>query len=371
MTTKDTKATRARKAPHSRKPARPANPERRPGHSTSRPAGEKRRTSHSATRPSGSAQRPKRNEVRRTKPVRRPSRRNAESQVVYTPPKPFNKLRFLLGIAIAAAVVLALTLGMSIFFKVGENRILISGTHKYTEYDIREASGIQEGDNLLTLGKARVAGKIIAQLPYVDHVRIGIKLPDTVNIEITELEVLYAIQGVNSEGEIDSWWFVNGQGRVLDQTTGVIADNYTKILGVCISDPVIGQQAVPAVSEAAQETIAIEVTTPDGETETAPPAPIEILDTSEMLKTALTIVNHMEENGIIGDVTYVDVSNMYDLQIMYDNRYQVLLGDSSQLSYKIRSMEQAAQQMSDYQQGVLDVSFTTWPNSVGYTPFED
>ena len=32
-------------------------------------------------------------------------------------------------------------------------------------------------------------------------------------------------------------------------------------------------------------------------------------------------------------------------------------------------MNDAILQMSDYQSGVLDISFTIWPNQVGYTPF--
>ena len=327
------------------------------------------------TRRPATASRPARQPARRTtvkarpvnEPVRRTSPRRSESQVVYTPPKPFNKLRFLLGLVTVVAIVLALSLGMSIFFKV-EN-IFVSGTHKYTAWDIKEASGIREGDNLLTLGKARVGGKIVAQLPYVDQVRIGIKLPDTVNIEITELDILYGIQGSDN-----SWWIINAQGRVLDRTTGIVAENYTKILGVRIADPVVGEYAV-AVAEETQPTVdpeaTTDVTTPEGETETVPTAPIETVDAAEQMNLALNIVRHLEDNGIIGEVTSVDVGNLYDLQILYDNRYEVLLGDGSQLSYKIRAMKEAAMQMSDYQQGILDVSFTTWPNSVGYTPFEN
>ena len=307
------------------------------------------------------------------RPVKTPvrytgSRRRSESQVVYTPPKPFNKLRFLLGLVTVVAIVLALTLGMSIFFKV--EHIMVSGTQKYTAWDIKEASGIREGDNLLTLGKARVGGKIIAQLPYVDNVRIGIKLPDTVNIEVTELDILYGIQGSDN-----SWWIINAQGRVLDRTTGIVAENYTKILGVRIQDPVVGEFVVPVAEEvqqpAVQETEP-DATTAEGETrDTTPTAPVNTMDAAEQMNLALNIVRYLEENGIIGEVTNVDVGNLYDLQILYDNRYEVLLGDGSQLSYKIRAMEQAVQQMSDYQQGILDVSFTTWPNSVGYTPFTD
>ena len=34
-------------------------------------------------------------------------------------------------------------------------------------------------------------------------------------------------------------------------------------------------------------------------------------------------------------------------------------------------MKSAVNQRSDYDMGILDVSFTTWPDRVGYTPFAD
>ena len=42
------------------------------------------------------------------------SKRPADSQIVYTQPKPFNRNRFLLRMATVVAVVLALVFGMSI-----------------------------------------------------------------------------------------------------------------------------------------------------------------------------------------------------------------------------------------------------------------
>ena len=199
------------------------------------------------SRSSSSVRHTKAAPVKQRRPERRPTRRQAakraESQVVYTPPKSFNKYHLLLGVISVAAIVLALTLGMSIFFKV-EN-IYVAGADKYSAWDVREASGIQVGDNLMTLGKAKVSGKIIARLPYVEKVRVGIKLPDTVNIEIVESDITYAIQA-----EDNGWWFINSQGRVLEMTTGIIAEYFTKIEGVKIMIPAIGQQAVAATEQA-------------------------------------------------------------------------------------------------------------------------
>ena len=98
--------------------------------------------------------------------------------IVYTAPKPFNRNRFLLRLATAVAIVLALILGMSIFFKV-EN-VYVSGANKYTAWQVKEASGIKEGENLLTISRAKIAGRIRTELPYADNVRVGIKLPNSV-----------------------------------------------------------------------------------------------------------------------------------------------------------------------------------------------
>ena len=193
------------------------------------------------------------------KPVRK--RRRANSDIVYTPAQRFDKFRFLLRLVTVVAVVLALTLGMAIFFKV--EVINVGGMEKYTPWDVREASGIQDGENLLTLNKAKAGGNIRAQLPYVDTVKIGIKLPDTVNIEITELTVVYAISD-----DTEGWWLMNASGTVVEQIDAARAETYTKVLGVQIVDPVVGQRATAAEEEEpTEETQDTAEETVEGETE--------------------------------------------------------------------------------------------------------
>lgn len=85
---------------------------------------------------------------------------------------------------------------------------------------------------------------------------------------------------------------------------------------------------------------------------------------------ALQILTALEDNDIVGEAASVDVSRLEDIILWYGTRYQVNLGDSSNLEYKIACMCDAILQMSDYQTGILDISFTTWTTQVGYTPFE-
>jgi len=282
-------------------------------------------------------------------------------EVVYTQPIPFNRGRFLLRLATAIAVVLALLFGMSIFFKV--ETVVVSGMEKYTAWDIREASGIEQGENLLTLNEAMIGGKIRAALPYVDTVRVGIKLPDMVNIEIKEFDVTYSIEA--SDG---TWWLISGDGTVFESTNAADAEDYTKILGVKLDSPVPGQRvsAFEPVPETTEALPADDETTGSLPIETAPPITIHA---SEQLSVALDIVQYLEDNGVLGEAASVDVTEMAQMEIWYGQRYQIKLGDATQLSHKITTAKQAIDQLGAHHSGILDVSYTVREGEVIYTPF--
>ena len=96
---------------------------------------------------------PKHRSVRATpKPQRLTAPAQPAPEVVYTPGKPFNKGRLVLLLCIVVAVVLAFSSGIAIFFKV--EVITVSGSDKYDVWTVKEASGIELGDNLLSFGKA-------------------------------------------------------------------------------------------------------------------------------------------------------------------------------------------------------------------------
>ena len=270
--------------------------------------------------------------------------------VIYTQPQAFNRNRLLIQLVTVVAVVAALVLGLSVFFKV--ETIQVSGAEVYSEWTIREASGLQEGDNLLTFSHARSAALIKANLPYVDTVRFGIKLPDTVNIIVKEDEVVYAIKDQNGQ-----WWLMNSAGRIVEMGDNSRASNHTQVLGVVLENPVIDERAV-AMEAVSNETV------PEGET-----VPIISTTGAQRLTAALQILKALEENDIVGEAASVDVTRIEDIILWYGSRYQVNLGDSARLDYKIACMNDVILQMSDYQSGILDISFTIWPTQVGYTPF--
>lgn len=349
METKEKRRVDGKRSQTGRKPAaqRPQNsaPKKRSVSGASSAKGEIRHKTDARMR---TAQRKR----RATKPQPSPD-------VVYTQPTPFNKDRFVLNLLIVGAVVLALIFGMSIFFKV--EKITISGANKYSAKQIEDATGLKGGENLLSISEPRIAKIIQDALRYVDKVRVGIKLPNTVKIEIVELAVVYSVECIDG-----SWWLISSEGNIIEKTNDADAGRHTKILGVKLADPALGEKATAAQPE---ETVPDGEVLPEGETQsTEETSPVTVLP-QEQLDMAITIAENMESAGIIGEATSIDVTNLSDLQIWYGERFQVLLGDSMELNYKIRTMKATLEQMDDYQGGVLDISFTTWPNEVGYTPF--
>mgnify|MGYP000017442479 CR=1 FL=1 len=292
----------------------------------------------------------------KNRPKKRTSRRTESSRpktptpaVIYTQPLPFNRDRLIVQLITVTAVVLAIVMGLSVFFKV--ETITVTGADTYSAWAVREASGISEGDKLLTFSKIRAASQIMANLPYVKGVRIGIKLPDTVNIMIEEESVVYAIK--SSDGQ---WWMMDSDGRVVEQANNAKAATATQVLGVTLEAPTVNEKGV-----------ATEMT-PSETNELGELIPVSTTG-AQRLTAALQILKALENNDIVGEAASVDVTSTEDIILWYGTRYQVNLGDTSRLDYKVDCMNDAILQMSDYQSGVLDISFTIWPNQVGYTPF--
>lgn len=277
-----------------------------------------------------------RGDHKKRRPHREERPNSASNDVTYTQPANFNRRRFLLQLGTMVAVVVALLFVISLFFKV--DNVTVAGVSKYTEWEIMEASGIKEGDNLLTLSKARISSRIYERLPYVKTVRIGRELPNTVKIEVVELDVTYTV-----ETESGEWWLMRADGVVLDKIEQAETGKYTKVTGLQIVEPITGQKALAAETEPAG-------TYPDGTT-------VPRTEKAEDRLTAtLSILQSLEENGVLGEVASVDVSDLWNLQLWYGDRIRVLLGNNTRIPEKVSMMATAIRDnLKPYASGELDV----------------
>lgn len=236
--------------------------------------------------------------------------------------------------------------------------MVVYGNHAYTAWTVQEASGIENGEQLLSINNARASGKIKTALPYVEKVRIGIKLPDTVNIYVEEYDVAYAIADQD-----DNWWLMTSDGRVTEKIALGTISSYTRVLGVQLDTPAEGGQG--HAYEVAQQVV--QSTDPAAASEQTTPVTVT---GANRLDTALAILQSLELNGIVGEVASVDVSSLSNIELWYGQRFQVKVGDTNDLNKKLSWMKNTINQLNDYEMGILDVSFTTWADQVGYTPLE-
>ena len=147
-------------------------------------------------------------------------------------------------LVICAAVVMALTL----FFRV--DTIEGTGTERYTEKDVIEASGIQLGDNLFLLNKYEAARSIAEQLPYIDieDIRIRRELPDTLLIDVAECGTPLA---VIQDG---SAWLLSPKGKIVEQLPASQAGDYAVIDGCELLAPSVGTDIALSTEFANQQT---------------------------------------------------------------------------------------------------------------------
>lgn len=130
----------------------------------------------------------------------------------------------------AVLIVAAIIAGCIVFFKV--QNVSVSGNHRYTEEEIVAATGIQVEDNLYAMNKFDIRDKVLRELPYIQEMTIRRRLPDTILITVEESVPVAAI----SDG--GQWWLMNGEGKLLEQTSG--AGDVMEVTGLVPLSPSVG-----------------------------------------------------------------------------------------------------------------------------------
>ena len=285
------------------------------------------------------------NPPRQQRVIRPP--REEVPDIVYAAPKPMRRGVFAWKLVSMAAVVAAVFLGLSVFFRV--DTITVAGADKYSPWMIRQASGVATGDALLSIGEARVASRIIDKLPYIDQVKVGVKLPGTVEIQVTELQVTYSIEDENG-----SWWLISSSGRAIEPVTLEQALGYTRVEGLNIHTPEVGAQvqAIPGRIIDPGEGTAVEM---------------DQSDADQQLATLIQVLTGLEKHRIIGQIVRIDMTSVTDIRLEYPQLLTVRLGDDQRLDYKIGYLAAAVEKLEGSLSGELDLTLEYTEDGV-FTP---
>jgi cell division protein FtsQ len=224
--------------------------------------------------------------------------------------------KLLSTLAICGAIILALTL----FFRV--NTVAVSGQQRYTAQEIQDATGVQSGDNLFLLNKYDVVKNMLSALPYLEHISISRKLPDTLLIQVEECgEPLAVVQ----EG---SAWLISPSGKIVEQRTASDASGYGVIDGCQLLAPSVGTQMALATEYAGQQS------------------------------SLISLMTALDAAGMLEKVDAIHLKDLSTLSMDYDGRFTVQLAYGVDYAQKLRALRQILEEsgaIQDNMTGTFDM----------------
>lgn len=226
---------------------------------------------------------------------------------------------FLAKLLTLVAIVAAAVFGVTVFFQV--NTFEIHGVENYSEDAVIIASGIELGQSILLVDKSKVASRINTRLPYVQSVQIERRLPGTVVITVTEGKAAASVRS-----EYDEYWLIDDKGKLMEQVNEDRAASVTQISGVSALLPVAGDQ--------------IRLSQED----------------QQRLDVALELLQQLQRYDLAGRIVSIDVTQLYNIVMYYTDQFEIQLGSTEELDYKIKYLAYALESL-DGKSGLIDLTF--------------
>lgn len=261
----------------------------------------------------------------------------------------------LLGLLLLIAV--GLVAGIRIFFNIGT--IDVTGDKLYPAQQVIDASGIRTGQNLLTVSPKKTAARICAALPMVLSAQVELRPTSRVVI------VLHA----DTRAGFIKW---NGKDVVVDSEMKILETQLSpsgekglpEIKGVTLSTGTPGTNLAPPSQAAGGSSAASGSAVQPGAVSAGSSSPAaeavsaEAASAATAAAAAAQVQRSLRSNGFaLTDVVAVDVSDIYEITVNYQNRVSILVGTTSDLDYKLRMAKTIIdKQLAKADRGQLDVS---------------
>ena len=229
----------------------------------------------------------------------------------------------------AVAVVVALTMGATVFFQV--ETIVVSGNSRYTQEQVVEASGIQIGDNLYHMNKFQAAQDIREKLPYIGEVSIQRSLPSTILITVTEWEAVARVEAPDP-AQVQ-------QLQTQEDTETDISEEESAPLEVAQEAWLISVGG-KLLEPAPEGNTAISVT---GITPIMPRAGTLLsLPQAEQpqLQALLALLSGLQEMGMLSEVSAIQLGGA-QVVMRYQERFDVKMPLNADFSYKLSALRES------------------------------
>ncbi len=244
----------------------------------------------------------------------------------FSAPKKSHKLRATLILTLIA--IIALVVCEIAFCRV--KVIKVNGVTQYDTNEVIASTGVAEGQNLLLVNAKSIEENLYSLYPYVEKIKLRRIFPTTAEISITEATVRYSI--AYNGGYV----YISQYGKLLDNRTEQEANSILLVGG--------------------------EITDNDG----------YLKFNDEYQQQAYEEINTClnERGDEISKITRIDISDVYNIKLLYDGRVLMNIGGISDLRYKLNFGLQIVMGsgISDTEYGTLDLTLSKENNRAYFNP---
>lgn len=247
--------------------------------------------------------------------------------------KPLGKTarRVTLLLAVLAMAAVTALLCVFLLFKVAD--IQVTGDPVYSQEEVLALCDYAIGDNLLFAPTQSQEERLESQLPYVEDAEVIKHFPNTLEIRIT------AAQTAASVSSGGGWLYVSSQGKILE-------------LG---AEPAAATMQVTGFASTATQ-----------------PGQYLQAEDATALSALQEILTALTQREMITQCTRLDLTDLYDIRLWYQDRVECKLGSTAELTYKLDFAYDALinptteNRIGDKETGVLDLSYAADAHKAGF-----
>lgn len=257
-----------------------------------------------------------------------------------------NRRRALGVLGVLAVLALGAIVSINLLFKVTSFRVETfdrttpADTGIYTEDEIIAALGIETNTSLFGFSTTEKTAQLQTQFPYLDNVEVNIQLPGTVIIKVTPATERFTCM-------------YSGGWVVLSDSLKILRSDISQPAGLTVLSCSLPADFAPTPGMFVEPVSYNSLL--EGETETAETAH---QDATEIL---MELLDELEAEALSDGVTVLNISDLSDISFTYQDRIQVLLGNSNRMDYKVRLAAVAIldpeKGLAVSDKGTLDVSY--------------
>ena len=159
-------------------------------------------------------------------------------------------------------------------------------------------------------------------------------------ITVSEFTVTYGIQD-----ESGAWWLISREGRVLEPTDAQKVKSHMLVTGILIQTPAIGDYIKPISTDGA-----------------------DLSEIAAKRTATVTALPLLERAPFAKQIVSMDVSTSYDIILWYGTQFEIKLGNTENLNYKLQYLQAVLEQLGKDKSGTIDLTFSE-DNGAHFLPF--